>query len=74
MEEPRTWGMFCTVCDSYILPKTKCKDDTQHNYQLPKNSNLGSGYPYYDTVLDTTIESRGHKNKIMKAEGIIERG
>lgn len=71
-----TTYIHCEYCkdigDSYLveLGSPCIKKDKIHTY----DKRMGSGYPYYDQILNMKITGRGHKNKVMKEQSLIERG
>ena len=65
----RTSYKRCDKCEKIVEMNTPCPNSGSHRRKIQ----LGSGYPYEDSVLGTTVTSRGHKNKLMKQHGLIEK-
>ena len=57
------------------LPAGECECGGPFALQvsLPANAYV-SKYPYFDTVLNMEITDPGHRRKVLKQQGLIERG
>ena len=50
-----------------------CGRECVRQITQPANAYV-SGYPYYDNVLGLEISDPGHRRKVLKQQGLIERG
>lgn len=61
------------VADRLLPQLCSCGQFGELIMSLPANSYI-SGYPYFDQVLDMEITDPAHRKKVLKQEGLEERG
>lgn len=60
--------------DQRLLP-TKCVCGDQMKLIIsPVANSYISGYPYHDSVLDCEVSNPAHRKRLLKENGLIERG